>query len=343
MPCVRSGQHRLDCGNLPEIGITGTPALDTATGRLYVVAYLDPGRFEMDALDVATGALLWRHPIALPGSDPLYQLSRPAVALSGGRAYASFGGRAGDCGNYHGFVVGVRQDGAGPDVLFQVSPNRRGAIWAPGGPVVLPNGDLLVSNGNTETTQFDGAETVVRLSPALQKLDFFAPSNWADLNQKDLDLGSVGPTLVDGGQVFQVGKDGIGYLLDQSHLGGIGGQRYRSEIAGGCYAIGTTAYQTPLVYVPCDHSVTAVKVQGTSFSVAWRGPNFRSGSPIVAGGLVWAYDFEGGYVWAFDAASGATKQKLTVGIGEHFVGLTASGGRLYVPTRDRLYAFGFNP
>src|SRR5215472_3116415 len=334
-------QHRLQCNNIePTLGITATPAVDTTTATVYVVAYLDPGRYEMDALDLGSGSVRWRHPINLPGSDVLQQLSRPAVALDAGRAYASFGGRAGDCGNYHGFVVGVRADGQGPDVLFQASAHREGAIWAPGGPVVLPGGDLLVTTGNTdETHTYDGSEAVARLTPDLRRADFFAPANWPHLNQTDLDLGSAGPTLLDDGHLFAVGKEGVGYLLSLSHLGGVGGQVFSSALSGGCYAIGATAYRPPLVYVPCDHGLSAVRVSGSRFTVAWRGPDFRSGSPIVAGGLVWDYDFEAGYVWGFDASSGAARQKVLVGTGEHFASPSASAGRLYVPSRRSLYAF----
>ncbi len=63
-----------------------------------------------------------------------------------------------------------------------------------------------------------------RLSPSLTLRDFFAPNNWKHLNQ-----------------------DGIGYLLDGSHLGGIGVQLFGEALNGGCYAIGATAYRPPLV------------------------------------------------------------------------------------------------
>jgi len=335
-----TNRHRLQCNNItPELGITATPAIDTTTSTIYVVAYFDPGRYEMDALDLGTGAVRWRHPIDLPNSDELQQLSRPAIALANGRAYASFGGRAGDCGLFHGFVVGVNTDGTGPDLLFQAGP-AKAAIWAPGGPVVMPDGDLLVSTGNTdEQKQYDGNNAVDRLSPSLTLRDFFAPNNWKHLNQVDFDLGSVGPTLLAGDRVFQVGKDGIGYLLDANHLGGIGAQLFGEVLNGGCYAIGATAYRAPLVYVPCDHSLTAVRVAGSRFDVAWRSPDFRSGSPIVAAGMVWDFDFEGGSLWGFEPLSGAVRQKVSVGYGEHFVSLSSSSGRLYVPARRNLYAF----
>jgi hypothetical protein len=335
-------RHRLACNNLtPELGVTATPAIDPLIGAIYVVAFLDPGRYEMDALDLATGAIRWRHPIELPGSDVLQQLSRPAVTLANGRAYASFGGRAGDCGLYHGFVVGVNTDGSSPDVLFQAASVPKAAIWAPGGPVVLPNGDLLVSTGNTdEVRTYDGGSNAVdRLTPALQRTDFFTPDDWKRLNQADLDIGGLGPTLVDGGRVFQAGKGGTGYLLDSNHLGGVGGQAFKRPIPGGCYAIGATAYRAPLVYLPCDHGLVAVRPRAASFDIAWRsGPRFRSGSPIVAG-LVWDLDFEGGFLWGLDAGTGAVRQKVAIGVGEHFTSLSSSAGRLYVPAKRNLFAF----
>lgn len=155
----------------------------------------------------------------------------------------------------------------------------------------------------------------------------------------DFDLGGVGPTLLAGDRVFRVGKDGIGYLLDGNHLGGIGAQLFGKALDGGCYAIGATAYCSPLVYVPCDHSLTAVRVAGSRFDVAWRGPDFRSRAPIVAAGLVSDFDFEGGSLWGFDPLSGSVRQKVSVGYGEHFVSLSSRWGRLYVPARRNLYAF----
>jgi outer membrane protein assembly factor BamB len=327
----------------PELGVTGTPVVDPATLTAYVVAYLAPPRFELVALDLATGAVRSRHPIDLPGGDIANQLSRPALALANGRVYAAFGGRAGSCGNWHGYVVGVRTDAGGPDVVYRTPASPHGgSIWAPGGPVVLPNGDLLVTTGEGgSTTTYDGGNSVVRLSPDLREVGSFAPPDWAQLTKIDFDLGSVGPTLLDGGHVFQVGKQGTGYLLDAAALGGIGGQRFAGKLTPGCYAIGATAYRAPYVYVPCDHGTKALRVDGARFDVAWTAPDFRSGSPMVAGGLVWVIDFEGGYLWGLDPATGAVRQKAGVGVSEHFVSPSASDGRLFVPAGKRLLAFSF--
>lgn len=55
---------------------------------------------------------------------------------------------------------------------------------------------------------------------------------------------------------------------------------------------------------------------------------------------MWDFDFEGGYLWGLDAGSGAVRQKVLIGSGEHFVSVSASAGGLYVPARRSLHAFG---
>jgi outer membrane protein assembly factor BamB len=324
-----------------KLGVLSTPVADPTTGTLYVVPYLTPLSFEMVALNLADGTVRWRRPLDLPQADLPNQLSRPALTLANGRVYAGFGGRAGSCGKWHGYLVGLRADGQGDQVLYQ-SPGGGGSFWSTGGLVVLPDGELLAtSSEGTSDKQPDDGNSVLRLSPDLRKLDSFTPSNWADLNKGDLDLGGVGPTLLAGGRVFQVGKEGVGYLLDASHLGGLGGQLYSSKLAGGCYAIGTTAYQDPYVYVPCDHGLKAVQVKGKSFDVAWTSPDIRAGSPMLSGGLVWSIDFEKGYLWGMDPRSGQVKVKAAVGTARHFVSPSSSGGRLFLPVGQKLVTFSF--
>lgn len=330
----------LKCGITPLEGIIATPAIDPGSRTVYALTYSLPLHHELVGLDLDTGAVRFRVSADPAGSDPLYQLARGALTITGNRVLASFGGRAGDCGDFHGYLTSFALDGGSP-VTFQVSQSRGGALWTPPGPTILPSGDILVASGNVSEDNGsgpDGGNSVLRLTPDLNLVDSFTPANWHQLDQVDFDLGSDGPTLVDGSLVYQSGKDGRGYLLDPAHLGGVGGQ-VSSLPLNGCYAIGGTAYQSPLVYVPCDHGLKAVKVSGRQMSIAWRGPDFRSGSPIVAGGLVWDYDFEGGRLYGLDTSDGHAVVRQTIGAGEHFVSLAAGGGRLYVPAGTRLLAF----
>src|SRR5207253_8516228 len=105
--------------------------------------------------------------------------------------------------------------------------------------------------GNSESnSRFDYGNAVVHLDPALGAVYYFAPTNWAALNRSDTDLGSATPVLVPGGRVFAIGKEGVGFLLDQARLGHEGGQRFSSHLCSA--AFGTAAVTAAgLVYVPC--------------------------------------------------------------------------------------------
>ena len=273
----------LPCGNIDPSGITSTPAIDTRRGVVYAVAFLSPARHELAALDLTTGRVRWRRGIDPPGADPTVHQQRSALTLANGRVYVPYGGLDGDCGDYHGWVVSAPAGGpSGALAGFQVPTNREGAIWAPSGAAVDGGGRLFVSTGNGDsTTSFDFGNAVIRLSPSLKRQSFFAPSNAVSLNSTDSDLGSVGPTLLPGGRAFAIGKEGIGYLLDANNLGGIGHPLASRKVCDA--AFGGLAYAGGTVYVPCTNGVVAVRVGARSLSIAWRGPGFRAGPPIVAG------------------------------------------------------------
>ena len=77
-----------------------------------------------------------------------------------------------------------------------------------------------MATGNTASqSEFDFGNSVIRMSPELQVLDYFAAANWAALNAKDLDINTTAPALLDGGRVFIAGKTGTAYLLDATDLG----------------------------------------------------------------------------------------------------------------------------
>jgi hypothetical protein len=174
--------------------------------------------------------------------DPLTQQLRSALALANGRVYAAFGGLFGDCGQYHGWVAGLAADGSGALIEYRVPTVNAGGIWAPSGVAVDENGNLYVATGNSfSNTEFDLGDSVIKLSPTLERLDFFAPTDWADLNAGDVDLGSVGPAVLPDGRIFQIGKGGTGYLLDGAHLGGIGGELSSADVCGSSF--GGTAHR----------------------------------------------------------------------------------------------------
>src|SRR5437899_1549398 len=156
------------CGNINPVGITSTPIIDTTNNILYAVGVLAPIHDVMLAVNLSTGTILWTRTVDPATMDPTVQGTRGALALSGGYVYVPFGGRYGDCGNYHGWMVAVPANGTGT-ILFASLTGRGGGIWAPSGPAVdSATGNVFVATGNTfSTTTFDYGESVIKLSPTL--------------------------------------------------------------------------------------------------------------------------------------------------------------------------------
>ena len=330
------------CGNIFPLGITGTPVYDPGNGLVYAVAEVTGYQHVLVGVDAATGTIRLRRALDNPtaSNQPAYNQQRPALAIDDGRVYATFGGLAGDCGPYQGSVVSAPLAGNGPLARWQVPTSREGAIWATGGPVVDPDGDLWVSVGNGAAGAgdgYDGSDSVTKLSPALQPIAFFAPSTWADDNAHDLDLGSTQPVLAAGGTVFIMGKRGTGYLLSASAPGGVGGQLAQQDI---CQAFGTAAVTGSTVYEPCsDGGLAAVHVDAATrtIKVLWRGPSGSNGTPVIGGGAVWVTQYSDsggpGTLYALNQATGQVEEQITIGQGlPHFSSLALSGGTAYVST-----------
>jgi outer membrane protein assembly factor BamB len=332
----------LPCGNIrPVSGITSTPVTDPGSGLLYVVGFFAPGRHVLYALEVGSGDVRWSRPVDPPGDSPLVEQQRGALALTGGTIYVAYGGLFGDCGSYHGWVVGAPLAGgaAGPLLTYRVPCHRECGIWAPTGPAVDGSGDIWVATGNSDSTQaFDYGNAVLRLSPDLRLVDWFAPSNWAALNASDQDLGSTSPALLGGGLVWIAGKQGTGYLLRASRLGGVGGQAFSARA---CSSFGGSTYSAPMLYVACPGEVIAVQVGATppSFSIRWRRPGAFPGPPLISAGAIWVVEADTGTLTALSPADGHPVYTFdSHSTAAHFAAPAAAGGVVYAVTGRRLVA-----
>jgi polyvinyl alcohol dehydrogenase (cytochrome) len=335
------------CGDIFPLGITGTPIYDQANGLVYAVAETVGYHHVLFGLTVTNGAVKVRRDIDQPSSlqNPAYDQQRPALTITGGRVYAAFGGLAGDCGQYQGMVVGTPLPGAGVLVSWHTPTSREGAVWGTAGPVVGPDGDLWVSTGNGAAgagDAYDGSDSVDRLSPSLQRLDFFAPATWAVDNENDLDLGSTQPVLAAGNTTLIIGKRGIGYLLDTLSLGGVGHQLADLAI---CAAFGSAAVDGSMVYEPCHSgggmAAVYVNARQRQIRVLWRGPGDSNGSPVVGGGAVWvtSYSDTGGTLYELDPASGAVRSQIATGVGlPHFSSVSLAYGTAFLGTLDGVTA-----
>ena len=380
----------LRCGNIDPLGVTGTPVIDPATQAIYVAAAVGGAHgvrhllFALALKDgtplpgwpVDTAEALKRHGLTFNARD---QNERGALTILNGRLYVPFGGHFGDCGDYHGWVVGISLRDPNEIVGWR-TPARGGGIWAPGG-IATDGQSLYLATGNTfGASTWMGGEAVIRLSPDLkpssQSRDFFTPENWQALDARDLDLGGTNPVLMNvhgsgGDQTFvlALGKDGHAYLLERANLGGIG-RSLANEVVSP-----RSIRTSPATYLAADGAfvafqgagsrcpagrpsgdLTVLKITGgarPALATAWCAAVRGAGSPIVtttdghSEPIVWMVGAEGDN--RLHAFKGDTGEPLFAGGGpdegmtglRHFQTLIATDGRLYVGADERIYAFAF--
>jgi hypothetical protein len=334
----------LPCGNVDPVGVTSTPVVDASAGRIYVVGMVRPGRDMLFELDLSSGRVIDSVGVDAEGADPLVHNQRAALVLSNGKLFIPYGGRFGDCGDYHGRVVSVSvsPSGLGSVASYTLPTEGQGGFWAPPGAAVAGDGSLYLTSGNsTGTTSYDFGNSVIRLSADLQLLDSFAPTNWSTLNRQDADLGATGPVLLPGNRVFQVGKNGIGYLLGAEHLGGIGGQLHSGAVCDGGSAFGGVAHDGDTLFVPCSNGVVQIIVSGDTFNVGWTAPLSKPGPTIITGGAVWTVATRDGDLVALDPRSGTTITSEPIGpVPSQFTSPAAGLGLVVVGSERKLSAFG---
>ena len=334
----------LPCGNVDPVGVTGTPVIDMSARRV-LRGWHGPARpthaLRARPVDRSTHRLDPRRRRGLGplGAEPawgvgalerkdiralrwslrrLRRLPRPCC-LGGGLELGVGNGR----------------------VAYLLPTLIAGGFWSPPGAVVAADGTIYLTSGNTAAPEtYDYANSVVRLDADLKLADSFAPSDWPSLNKGDIDLGSTSPVLLPNGRVFQVGKSGIGYLLDAEHLGGVGGQLHFGSVCQGS-AFGGIAHDGDTMYVPCSDGVVQVTVEGDSFGVGWTTPVATPGPTIIAGGAVWTVATSSGDLFELDPSSGSKISSQHIGpVPSRFTSPAAGAGRVIVAAARTLLAFG---
>ncbi len=255
----------------PELGVSGTPAIDPATGTIYVEANTKEVTgsvtnfvHRLHALDVVTGAEKFGGPVVIEGAvpgvgdgfDPINgvefdsskHMDRPALLLVGGVVCVMFTSHQ-DFPPYHGWAFTFNAYTLQQEGVFCTTPNgSAGGIWQAGsGPAADAAGNIYVETGNGtfDNVNQNYGDSVVKLWPAggLALLDYFAPANQLDLNLQDLDIGSAGLMLLPDAvgsaahpHLLVAGsKAGVFWLLDRDNLGQFnasGDTQIVQEIAG---------------------------------------------------------------------------------------------------------------
>jgi hypothetical protein len=348
------------CGDIDPLGITGTPVIDG--GFLYVLAEVQTSssswEFHLAKIDPSNGSVSYSDNVTPTGMVTNVEQERSALAVSSGNVVITWGGLDGDCGTYHGYVETVSEaTGAEQHQWNDTSESggREGGMWGPSGAAVDSSGNIYVTTGNgssTTVTNYDFGDSVLKFSPTLSLLSWFAPggsNSWASLNANDTDLGSVGPSLLPSGHLFAIGKGGLGYVLNQSALPDNsnpgGGENAGRQVchATADAAFGGLAVSGNTVLVPCADGIAAVSVDPTSSAISplWYQANGIGSAPVIAGGVVWTLKMFGGTtLQGLRPDTGGVVATLSLpGTTAHFATPAAGDGMLFVGAGNRLAAF----
>ena len=331
----------LPCGDIDPLGITGTPAYDPASGLVFVASETTGGIHTLWALDARTGVGRWHRGLdTQPNRDRSAEQQRSALLVTNGRVIVAFGGLAGDCGNYVGYLVSTPTTGRGTSYSYAIPTSREGGIWSTPGPVAGYHGNLYVAAGNGAdlTGTWEKSDSVTELTPTkLSPVSAFAPSTWQEDNQQDLDLGSSSPVIVGAvGRLVIAGKRGMVYLLKPT-MSGIGSQVAQLN---GCTAFGGAAVVDTTVLMPCkgQNSIRALHVGPTSLAWSWTRNGVYS-SPVIAGNYVYVADLSSGDLLVLSLAHGNVLGRYHVGAMPHFPSQIVSGGWVFVPSLAGVTAF----
>ena len=370
----------LPCGDINPLGITGTPVVDLASRTLFFDAMTTPDngttkKHLIFAMNVDTGTINSGWPVDVDAKasfggrvfTSFSQNQRGALSVLGGYLYVPYGGHAGDCSTYYGWLVGVDLNESS-NVVAWVTPARGGGMWAPGGVA----GDELTpftATGNTfGASTWSGGESIIRFQPGpiFSGLtnDYWAPTNWVSLDASDLDMGGSGPLMVDvpgatpSKLVVALGKDGNAYLLNRTNLGGVSAPLARAHISSSTIVEAAATYRTAQgTYVVCRGNSTrliAFRIDPASpptITGAWTNSQGGQGSPFVTSTdgandvVVWGIGAEGDQrLHGFDGDTGAVVFKG--GGGNELMAATrrfntgiAARGRIYVAADRKIYAF----
>lgn len=325
-----------------------TPVADPDRQHIYAAA--PDGTVQK--LAVSDGQVLWTTPITLL---PVREKIASPLKEFRGRIVAVTGGYIGDQPPYQGHVAILdAQTGQLLHVWNSLCSDRAGlldprscrdsqsAIWGRAGAVIdATTGNIFVATGNGP---YDGrtnwGDATIELNPdATQMLGNYTPKNNAELNERDLDVGSTSPVLLGGEVVAQGGKDGLIRLLSMKAIAGTA-PHTGQELQNVSTPSGTRLFTAPAVWrhgtetwmFAADNGGTAAwSFENGGLVAMWKNRNGGT-SPVVAGGLLYVYSPRGG-LRVYDPVKGTQIADLESGSG-HWNSPIVVDGKIALPEGD---------
>jgi hypothetical protein len=319
----------------PQITNT-SPLLDPGPAHRYVYSASPDGRVHKLLLASGKEVRAGRWPVTIT-KDPTREKMGSALNVDGPDVIATTSGYIGDAPVYQGHVVLIdRESGKIAAVFNTLCANRHtvivptscpqsdSAILSRGGAVVEPGGKrLLVDTGNAtwDGRHYFGDSALELTVPGLHLRQSYTPTNQAELNANDLDLGSSAPALLGEDRVLVVGKDGVMRVLDLARLDGrapggkprLGGEVQTLETPGDTQLFTAPAVwhhgKETTVFVADFSATAAYALRGGRLHKLWQNDTPGT-SPIVAGGLVYIYEPTAGGIEVYRPGSSTLIAKL---------------------------------
>ncbi|MGH9405821.1 MAG: PQQ-binding-like beta-propeller repeat protein [Terriglobia bacterium] len=196
-------------------GLNATPVVDERRGLIYAIS----AGGELFGLDLATGTIKFGPVQFVPPYSKDWSLN-----LFDGIVYTS---TSQGCGGARSGIFGMDiRDPERPAIRELIVAQRGGGgIWGRGGPVIGKDGRIYASMGDGRFDPAEGnyASSVLAASlGTLKVLDYYAPLNYQQLTDYDLDLGSASPVWFSyrNFDLIATGaKEGVLYLLRAGSLG----------------------------------------------------------------------------------------------------------------------------
>jgi len=237
-----------------NMGIVGTPVIDSTTNTIYVVARsVDTAgggkifKQYLHAINIRTGTENTNSPVLISASvpgygdgssggkvffDALHNNQRCGLLLLNGIVYIAWSSHC-DWGPYHGWLIGYNKKTLVQKSAYATTPDGyNGGIWmSGGGPSADSLGNIYLAVGNGSVGKNGNpsdlrnrSESALKLTPSGSGFNiksFFTPRNYETLEGADLDFGVTQLMLIPKSNRAVVGvKDGHIYLLNRNNMGG---------------------------------------------------------------------------------------------------------------------------
>ncbi len=337
-----------------NIGIVGTPVIDSARGTIYFVARSTTGSTfvqYLHAVNIVDGNEIAGSPTRITATssgngdgsvngvitfDAQRQNQRQGLTLVNGVVYVTFSSHC-DWGPYHGWILGYDAATLQRQVVYNATPNGyAGGMWESGMAMAADAGNLYVVAGNgtvgdggdpTNLTNRGNSALKLTLSGAtLQVSSYFTHQAQ---NDADLDYGTMGSLLIPNSSYFLTGgKDGNLYFLNKDNMGGwvSSSNQVQQVVPLGsssnmhCQAAYFKGSAQEFVYVWSENdALRALPFDRGSNLLNTAGQAFGPAGPGGQSGAVLSVSSNGsqdstGILWASYASSGDAEHTVSPGI-----------------------------